>query len=1100
MQLFYKKYPVLIKIFIALLLVLFLTEPGIEETLPVTTNGAVVLTDSLEKIKVDQSIFVLNDAKNAYSIEQVATPPIQWSFMPNDESIFNKGFTDDSYWIQFNILNQATDKKWLLELPLPSLNRAVLYTPLPNGKFAAKQLDDNVQIDEEYLHQNMIFNLDFAGQETATFYLQVTPKGPLQLPLTIWEKAAFEANSRTTTALVGLLMGVCSILSIYYIGQFIKYRQRVYLYFLAFAFSISYGLFAMAGLTPSYIWPQYAWFNGAIVYVSIGTTSIFALLYTENFLDIRRHFPAFRNTIKVMVWTNAVLLLLLFVFEDIIKILLLLLLIASGVLMFGVSAASWNKGIKYARYYTAGAILFLFGAGTAVSQLFGLTSLNMEAKNAVYLSIGASVFLSAISLSDKEAAKVNDKMMREKKAVERQRLAMESLKHANERKDELLAFTSHGLRTPLYGMIGIAENLQESNAGRISPAVNQQLGTIISNGKKLVHTVNSILDFSKLKQNSMDIHVEPLKIHKTIENVLEICKPLVKNNSVRLYETVPHNLPEVIADPDRFQQILYNLVENSIKYTKSGEIVISAKKSGKQILVSVRDTGIGIGQEKLPSLFEAFRKTDNEMIENKVSTGIGLNITKRLVELHGGWLKVESVKGTGSTFSFTLPIYLANEDEPTSHKEIQAITEFSAAEITETVSARRKRGGQIRALVVEHEEVNRQMLIYQLEQEGYSVFGASGGMEVIRLLEDQPIDLVIVDWVLDDMSGNELCRQIRKNYTLTELPILMLSELPGVLEKTDAFTAGANDYLLKPCDKEEFLLRVETLSNLRILTQEITSLNYFLERNVKERTMALEITNMNLVTVNDEIQEIEKSRNEMLSTISHELGTPITLIHSYIQAVKESIIDEKNPRYLDMIHNKLLMLERLTEDLVELAKFKSGNMTLRFESVRIEEWLNRLILGMEADVTQSGRIFEYVETSKDGWQEDFILSIDLNRVDQVISNILWNAVKHTSSIDGKISISTEIINRGKEGAVLEPGEFDGEVIIKVSDTGNGIPEDVLPHVFDRFFKMDVPNKQQGSGLGLAIAKEIILSHKGEIWAESAVGKGSTFYIALPLTI
>src|SRR5690606_20097329 len=140
------------------------------------------------------------------------------------------------------------------------------------------------------------------------------------------------------------------------------------------------------------------------------------------------------------------------------------------------------------------------------------------------------------------------------------------------------------------------------------------------------------------------------------------------------------------------------------------------------------------------------------------------------------------------------------------------------------------------------------------------------------------------------------------------------------------------------------------------------------------------------------------------------------------------------------------------------------------------------------------------EAGKEEGQEDYILSIDISRVDQVFSNILWNAVKHTSSIDGKISISTEIISREKEGANFAPEDFDGEVIIKVSDTGNGIPEDILPHIFDRFFKRDVPNKQEGSGLGLAIAKEIILSHKGEIWAESEMGKGSTFYIAFPLTI
>src|SRR5690606_11184848 len=138
-------------------------------------------------------------------------------------------------------------------------------------------------------------------------------------------------------------------------------------------------------------------------------------------------------------------------------------------------------------------------------------------------------------------------------------------------------------------------------------------------------------------------------------------------------------------------------------------------------------------------------------------------------------------------------------------------------------TSRRKRGGQIRILVVEHEQANREALINQLKEAGFSVFGAKKGAEAVRLLEEQPIDLIILDWSLADMSGNELCRHIRKDYSLTELPILMLSDKEGLPEKTEAFTAGANDYLLKPCDKEEFLLRVDTLSNLRVLTKEITN-------------------------------------------------------------------------------------------------------------------------------------------------------------------------------------------------------------------------------------------------------------------------------------
>lgn len=357
-----------------------------------------------------------------------------------------------------------------------------------------------------------------------------------------------------------------------------------------------------------------------------------------------------------------------------------------------------------------------------------------------------------------------------------------------------------------------------------------------------------------------------------------------------------------------------------------------------------------------------------------------------------------------------------------------------------------------------------------------------------------------MDGNLDDVTSDELCRQIRSDFTLTELPILMLSDEDGLGKKKDAFKAGANDFLVKPCDKEEFMLRVETLANMRRLTQEMANLNHFLERNVQERSMALEVTNKNLLTVNDEIQEIEKSRNEMLSAISHELGTPITLIHSYIQAVKESLIEENNPRYLDMIHKKLLLLERLTEDLVELTKYKSGNMTLRFEQHELQPWTERLVDSLASDVIQSGREFKFRGTENPDGINQAYLAIDLDRIDQVISNILWNAVKHTSSEEGQIGLSLELLAQNNENALLAEEDFDGELVIRISDNGRGIKKEALPHIFDRFYKIDSSTSYKGSGLGLAIAKEIILAHKGQIWADSKEGKGSVLIIVLPLVL
>ncbi|MDN7241585.1 ATP-binding protein [Planococcus sp. N028] len=1100
MPIFHRNFSTIVKLIFIFFVLLFFG--GSSPPTSPTKAGEEILSlhDTTKRLKINKEINLLEDPEGKFTIEEVSQIPLKWRFIPVVKEIPNMGFTSSVYWIQLDVLKKAPNKNWVLELEEPSLDSVTLFSLKENGEYTAKKAGREIPIDDrEHFHNKFAFNLNADAGPMETYYLRVQSSGPIQLPLSIWEQTAFEENTRNSTLQIGLLGGIAAALVFYYLMQFLKYRESSYFHFAFFVMSIFFIVTSMAGLNFSMIWPQWTWWSSHSTLFFLGINSIFTLLLAKSFLDTRRHLPKSNNIFHVLVTINLVLIFVLFFSYELVRLLLPLSLLLSMIIVMTISALLWQRGIIFARYFMVASVFFAIGIGLSILMTIGVSPLTFRTQYGSDLAVLAGIFLFALGVNDKAYVREKEKVERGRKATERQRLAMESLKHAIERKDELLAFTSHGLRTPLYGMIGIAESLQEVTAGRLPPALNSQLGMIVSSGKKLAHMINDILDFSKLKQNSLNIQVEPVELKKVAENVLAICAPLIKNKGVQLYQTIPSDIPKVIADLERVEQILYNLVGNSIKYTSAGEIVISAKKVGKQVEISVRDTGAGIQEDRLLNLFEPFHKKAIEKEGEFEGVGIGLNITKRLVELQGGWLDVESEVGVGSTFSFTLPVYVDESVEEAKPAREPFIEELTASQLASTLVNRKNGKKHMRILVVEHDEVNRQMLTYQLHHAGYKVTGVAAGKEAIQLLEDKPMDMVILDWSLEDMAGDELCRQIRSKYTLTELPILMLSDKSGLQEKTNAFTAGANDYLIKPCDKEEFLLRIETLANLRSLTQEITNLNYFLERNVKERTMALEITNMNLVTVNDEIQEIEKARNEMLSTISHELGTPITLIHSYIQAVKESLIDEKNPRYLDMIHNKLLLLERLTEDLVELGKYKSGNMTLRFHQMQLGDWLDRLIQGMESDVKQSGRFFEHIKVNRETWENNLILSIDIDRIDQVFSNVLWNAVKHTTSEDGKITISAEVFTRGREGAVLEDEGFDAEVIIKVADTGCGIDEKVLPHIFDRFFKKGDSSDYKGSGLGLAIAKEIILSHKGEIWAESEVGKGSVFYIALPLS-
>ncbi|WP_040850615.1 hybrid sensor histidine kinase/response regulator [Planococcus halocryophilus] len=387
--------------------------------------------------------------------------------------------------------------------------------------------------------------------------------------------------------------------------------------------------------------------------------------------------------------------------------------------------------------------------------------------------------LIARALFSKEKAQLEKNEQLERQANKRQLLKIEVLKNANKRKEELLAYTSNGLRTPLYDMIGIAETLRASADGKITPIMMHQLNDLVANGKNMAHLVNELLDFSKCKQDFSGIQIEALSIEELCNKVLALCHPLIQTELVTLYHTVPSSLPKVVADADRLQQILYNLIDNAIRHTHAGEIVVSARVLGNELEILVKDTGIGIREENIPSLFE-WDISEDKTVENQ---GRGLKITKNLVELQGGKLKVESQKGKGSLFSFTVPVYQDNGAVQVVNNYHSITKEMTASQLADSMLKQHSTNKALLILVIDSVEINRIVLLRQLLSEGYQAIGAENGQTAMHLLSYKPVDLIVMDGCLTDMTGDELCRRIRVEFTLTELPILMLSNVDSLQEK-----------------------------------------------------------------------------------------------------------------------------------------------------------------------------------------------------------------------------------------------------------------------------------------------------------------------------
>ncbi|MFC6232195.1 sensor histidine kinase [Paenibacillus allorhizosphaerae] len=278
-------------------------------------------------------------------------------------------------------------------------------------------------------------------------------------------------------------------------------------------------------------------------------------------------------------------------------------------------------------------------------------------------------------------------------------------------------------------------------------------------------------------------------------------------------------------------------------------------------------------------------------------------------------------------------------------------------------------------------------------------------------------------------------------------------------------------------------IAVETLS------RQMREMNIGLEQKIRERTAELERINSSLEHMNENLARMETSRRHLLSNISHDLGTPMTLIQGYVEALIDGVVSqpEQQHKYLKLIYARITGLNRLISDLFQLSKLEARQLEFDIQPITTSEFIRYFQERYELEVIGAGLRFES-ETYELQSKADrlAVVYIDLNRIDQVLTNIIYNAVKHTPQ-GGLIQL--DIILDGHS------------LVVQVKDNGSGIEPEDLPHIFDRFYKKDKTRNTAGggSGLGLAIAKEIIDYHGGRIWAQSRVGQGACLAFMLPLS-
>lgn len=412
-----------------------------------------------------------------------------------------------------------------------------------------------------------------------------------------------------------------------------------------------------------------------------------------------------------------------------------------------------------------------------------------------------------------------------------------TLQRMNDHKDQFLANTSHEFKNPLHSMLNMSQSVLKREQHLLQERSIKELETVLSVGRRLTWILNDLIDVMSLREGNPRLQKKVIFIQPIVTGVMDMLQFNAEVKSITITNQISEDFPPVIADENRVIQIVFNLLHNAVKYTNEGTISIQAFAKDGRAYIAITDTGIGMDEDMLKRLFRPYEQASASETMIEGGFGLGLSISKQLVELHGGALDVSSALGEGSTFTFSLKLtdLKAEEENDVSNSfEPFALQSMAIQEIASSVDLDKVEiplaakhpallemdHDRPHLLIVDDDPVNLQVLESILPPDEYELMMVTSGKEALAVLDTKEWDLVISDIMMPQMSGYELTRKIRERFTLAELPVLLLTARNQPKDIQSGFIAGSNDYVTKPVEAIEIKSRIEALITIKQFVRE----------------------------------------------------------------------------------------------------------------------------------------------------------------------------------------------------------------------------------------------------------------------------------------
>ena len=789
---------------------------------PITTyalNPLVLIDNQEHYFPVNFS--VLEDKMGSLTIDDITSANTEPRFEAVITPTVSYGFTKSAYWVKLQISSQASDiDKWYLRLDFPNMQHIdFCESDNQNLGFTCRKTGTYYPFSSrDVAYPHFVFKLPLKFGETKTFYLRFQTESSMSLGFTISSADELMVKNHQENLVWGMYLGYFIAIIFYNFFLWLSFKEYSYLCLILFIFNFALYQASFEGIASQYLWGEYPEINQFAVPFFLILFSLFAIAFSVIFLKSKQYAIWLHNLVllEAILLLFAVLVLFLTSYGVVIAFISILSLV-SLITLFIITIKVMNH-YKPARYFFLGLMPLLvqipmvamirfnwLGTNPITEYFSHINSFDliMSSVTAAFLSLALTDRIGVINQERRKALEEINKLIREQNIVlEKQvkertyelELAKERSESANLGKSEFLANMSHEIRTPMNSVLGFMSLLQDDK--NITQPQQRYLNIAHHSAKQLLLLIDNILDVSKLENHKLTLENQPFNLEQLLKETIELIEINAREKGLDLSVNIGHEVKRnFIGDSFRLKQVLMNLIANAIKFTESGfvKIQVAPQNSLTELFFCIEDSGIGMSESQLDSIFAAFAQADSSISRRFGGTGLGTTIAKQLVKLMGGTLWAESEPGRGSKFFFTVKLALTStvQDE-------ELATQFASTGFSQWFTSRRK----FNILLADYIEENIILVQTRLEEQHHSITVVKNGLAAVQACQQQVFDLVLMDINMPEIDGLEATRRIRllekegsKKTTIIAMTASVMSD-----ERDHYALMGMDAIICKPID------------------------------------------------------------------------------------------------------------------------------------------------------------------------------------------------------------------------------------------------------------------------------------------------------------